>query len=81
MELYQRFGGGTQAEGLYEGFYTDPDTQQRVNDRCVKFFVAVAEDRLGELRQLLQTACLSFRQKCIYLSVAGHVEFVEVIDE
>ena len=76
-ELFRRFGGGTQAAGLFQGFYVDPDTKQKVTDQCLKFFVALEEGRVAELRQLLQGACILFHQKCIYLSVAGRVEFVE----
>ena len=75
-ELFLRFGGGTQAPGLYRGFYVDPDTKERVADRCFKFFVAVEKAQVDELRQLLQGACFLFQQKCIYLNVGGRVEFV-----
>ena len=80
-ELYRRFGGATQAEGLYQGFYVDPDTNERITDRCLKFFVAVEENQVGELRRLLRGACFLFRQKCVYLNVAGRVEFVKINDE
>jgi hypothetical protein len=76
-ELFDRFSGGTIAPGLYSGFYRDPDTQERVSDESLKFIVAVAEDRLDEMRDLLTTACSKFQQKCIYLSVGGTVEFIE----
>ena len=76
-ELFNRFGGGTTAPGIYQGFYRDPDTLQQVADESFKYFVAVEDSRLDELRQLLSAACLLFQQKCIYLSVAGHVEFVQ----
>jgi hypothetical protein len=33
------------------------------------------------LRQLLQGVCDLFQQKCVYLNVAGHVEFVRPSDE
>ena len=77
-ELYARFGGLTQSHGLYEGAYIDPDTKQRVSDTSRKFYVAIEETRLEELRHLLRGACVLFAQKCIYLSVAGRVEFIEV---
>jgi len=80
-EMYRRFGGGTQAPGLYRGFYMDPDTKDKVADICLKFFVAVPEDQVDELRQLLQGACFLFQQKCIYLNVGGRVEFVKPDDE
>lgn len=78
-ELFNRFRGGTAAPGSYQGFYEDPDTHQRVIDESYKFMVAVDEARIPELRQLLSAACIFFQQKCIYLSVAGHVEFVEPV--
>jgi hypothetical protein len=71
------FGGMTRAPGLYEGGYLDPDTGQPVPDRSRKYFVAVPRARVGALRRLLRKACRKFQQKCIYLSVAGRVEFVE----
>ena len=76
-ELLIRFGGRTVAPGYQEGFYRDPDTGNRVDDRSIKFTVVVADEKLDEFRLLLRAACLFFGQKCIYLSVAGHVEFVE----
>jgi hypothetical protein len=80
-ELYRRFGGGTEAPGLYRGFYIDPDTNERVNDRCRKFFIALPEDEVDELRQLLRGVCFLFEQKCIYLNVGSRVEFVKPNDE
>ncbi len=79
-ELFIRCGGRTLAPGLYEGFYTDPDTAERVPDQSRKFIVAVAESHLDELRKFLSAACVLFQQKCIYLSVGGQVEFIEAPD-
>lgn len=76
-ELWDRFGGGTVAPGLYEGFYTDPDTGQRVSDQSHKFIVAVAKSGVKELRQLLKECCFVFEQKVIYLNVGGAVEFIK----
>ena len=76
-ELFNRFQGGTAAPGMYQGFYEDPDTGQRVSDESYMFIVAVDEPRVDELRQLLSGVCVLFEQKCIYLSVAGRVEFIE----
>ena len=75
-ELFGRFGGATQAPGLYRGFDVDPDTKQRVDDECLKFFVALDESRVDDLRQLLKGACFMFQQKCVYLNVGGRVELV-----
>jgi hypothetical protein len=72
-----QFGGATRDTGLYEGWYVDPDTGERVKDRSCRYVVAVPRKGLGRLRALLGEACTVFRQKCIYLSVAGSVEFVE----
>ena len=38
--------------------------------------IAVTRRQIPELRRLLREACQVFQQKCIYLSVAGTVEFV-----
>jgi hypothetical protein len=72
-----QFGGATRALALYEGWYPDPDTGRRVWDRSQKHTVALARTEVRRLRAVLRDACRVFRQKCIYLSVAGHVEFVE----
>ena len=77
MELFDRFGGGTAAPGKYRGFYTDPDTKQRVGDESFRFIVAVPEVRkLDRLRLFLSAVCVMFGQKCIYLSIAGRVESI-----
>ena len=77
LELFSRFGGFTRAPGNFVGAYVDPDTQQRVTDESRKYIVAVADSQLDELRKLLSAVCVLFQQKCIYLSVAGKVEFIE----
>jgi hypothetical protein len=71
------FKGGTRAPDLYEGWYVDPDTRKPVTDRSRKYFVALDRRGVAALRRLLQKACEVFVQKFIYLSVAGHVEFVQ----
>jgi hypothetical protein len=76
QERVHQFGGATVARELYEGWYVDPDTQEPLKDLCRKYFVALPRRELGALRALLREACSKFHQKCLYLSVAGHVEFV-----
>jgi len=76
-ELWDRFGGATESPGLYSGFYTDPDTGEKVTDESRRFTVAVSEQRLEDVRDLMREACQIFCQKCIYLSIAGKVEFIE----
>jgi hypothetical protein len=71
------FGGATRAPDLYEGWYVDPDTGKAVRDRSRMYIVAIPRARVEELRAILRRACEEFAQKCIYLSVAGYVEFVE----
>ncbi len=71
------FGGATKATQLYAGWYVDQDTQQRVDDLSWRYEVALPRKQLRQLRSLLREACVVFQQKCIYLSVAGLVEFVE----
>lgn len=75
-ELYCRFEVGTTAPGLYQGFYRDPDTGSRVDDESIRYIIALPESQLEALRVFLREACEWFQQKCLYLSVAGHVEFV-----
>jgi len=79
-ELYAHFEGRTIAPGLYEGFYQDPGTKQRVSDQSRQYIVAVKTSALDQLRSLLAQACVRFHQKCIYLSVADQVEFIEADD-
>ena len=69
---------GTLAPGLYQGGYTDPDTGERVFDQSRKFYVAVPGRDLNKVRKMLTQACNVFGQKCIYLSIAGKVEFIEI---
>ena len=72
-----QFGGATRDTALQVGWYLDPDTRERVTDRSRKSVTAVARKQLGRLRAVLREACRVFRQKCIYLSIAGQVEFVQ----
>jgi hypothetical protein len=71
------FGGATRDTGLYEGWYVDPDTREPVKDSSRRYMVALPRKQLESLRALLRQACEVFQQKCIYLSIAGQVEFVE----
>jgi len=74
--LYE-FGGATRSTALYFGFYKDRDTNTRVHDQSCRYEVALPPRQVSRLRSILQEACAVFQQKCIYLSVAGYVEFVE----
>lgn len=70
------FGGATRATSLFEGWYRDPDTDEPVRDRSRKYIVALPRKDVERLRSILSEACAVFQQKCIYLSVAGKVEFI-----
>jgi hypothetical protein len=72
-----QFGGGTRDTAEQEGLYLDRDTGEHVTDRSWRFTVAVPSKGVARLRGVLRQACEIFRQKCNYLSVAGHVEFGE----
>lgn len=71
------FGGATLSTALWHGFYRDPDTLQVVDDLSCRYEVALPRKQLRDLRAMLREACVVFQQKCIYLSVAGYVEFIE----
>lgn len=76
-ELIGRFYGRTKSKEKLQGLWRSPTTGALVRDESVQFTVAVPKGRLRELRRLLRTACVVFAQQCIYLSIAGIVEFVE----
>ena len=76
--LYVEFRGYTIAPGLYKGVYEDPDDGSPVMDESFRYEVALPQGRLDDLRAVLQGACVVFQQKCIYVSVAGRVEFVRM---
>jgi hypothetical protein len=71
-----KFEGATRALELCEGWYPDPDTGKQVRDLSRRYWLALSTAGRVRLRSLLKEACRVFQQKCIYLSVAGHVEFV-----
>lgn len=81
QELFKCFGGLTIAPGEYEGVWKSAVSQAKVGDRCRMYVVAMPESRLPELRSLLRKACVVFGQQCLYLSVAGDVEFIEADDD
>jgi hypothetical protein len=76
-DLYHMFAGWSRTPGLVEGVYKDPDTSQPVADKSRRYVVALPHRELDRLRHYLQEVGAVFRQKVIYLSVAGQVEFVE----
>ena len=73
--LLETVGDYTRAPGEYEGTFT-PEPGKQMRDESRRFIVALDKRRLPQLRALLRRACVVFEQRCIYLSVAGHVELV-----
>jgi hypothetical protein len=76
-QLTARFGSWTTAPGLYQGVWTNPDTGQLVSDLSKKYLVALSRGDIPRLRTFLRRVCKRFGQQCLYLSIAGIVEFVE----
>jgi hypothetical protein len=74
-EYYVRFGGGTAAPGVYRGVWKNPQTGERIEDESYRFMIALPREQLDDLRGFLRELCQWFHQQCIYLSVAGYVEF------
>jgi hypothetical protein len=66
---------------LVPGSYTEEATGNRIHDESRRYTVAIPEGQLEILRGLLRKAARTFDQKCIYLSVAGAVEFVTATSE
>ncbi len=61
---------------LVPGSYTEEATGNRVHDESRRYTLAIPEAQVEVLRSLLRSAANTFDQRCIYLSVAGAVEFV-----
>lgn len=76
-ELFDHFSGWSKPQNTLAGTWKSSKTGEAVNDVSVEYVVAVAKGKLKKLRSILQRACVRFAQQCIYLSVAGIVEFVE----
>lgn len=76
-DLYELFDGWSLDPGLIEGVYQDPDTGEPVRDLSRRYIVALPRKDLPLLRQYLKEIGAFFKQKAIYLSVAGKVEFIE----
>ena len=74
--LYSEFGGFTCSSNWHRGFWHDPDTHCRVSDLSRQHIVAVSPRKILKLKRILAEACKEFRQKAIYLSIAGRVEFI-----
>jgi len=58
------------------GLYLVPHSNQSVAGKFCRYTVPVQKRRLDEMRRILIDLCDAFDQESIYLSIAGHVEFV-----
>jgi len=50
---------------------------RKYREVCGPQYVALPRAQIGQLRSLLREVCDVFKQKSIYLSIAGHVEFIK----
>lgn len=76
-EMYIRFKGWTRAPMAYNGVYEDEDTKEMVSDESRKYIVAIEKEKEGEVKKMLEEIAIEFRQKSIYMSVAGKVIFIK----
>lgn len=81
QRLFDLFDGRTIAPGVYQGVRKSPITGRPIHDQTRRYIVAARRERVHRVRALLRQACGRFHQQCIYLSVAGIVEFVGPPDE
>lgn len=71
------FDGWTRAPGYYHGVWKNPKSGQIIHDESRQYILAIPEIDGDKLRGLLKLACRVFAQRCLYLAIAGRVEFVE----
>lgn len=76
-ELFEKYGGWTMDTALKMGVYPDPDKLIPVFDKSREYRVAIRRKDLDTLRESIRCFAILFRQKCIYFTVAGVVEFIE----
>lgn len=73
-ELVTRFGGFT-LRGIVSGAWAD-DAGLVVTDESRCYLVAVAPERLDDLRAFLREACKVFDQRVIYFQMVGKAELL-----
>lgn len=69
------------ARGPVSGEWAPADGADPIEDESRRYTVAIASERVDELRQLLRQAGNSFDQRAMYLEVAGYAEILEVRPE
>jgi len=77
LQIQHLFGFWTVAPGYYHGAWMSPRTGQLITDQSRRFILALPENDIDSLRNLLKLVCRVFPQQCVYLAIAGKVEFVE----
>jgi hypothetical protein len=76
-QLLAQFSGWSKASELFQGAWRSSASGKVTHDTSIRYFAAVHKSKLNDLRGILKLACIEFGKQCIYLSVAGVVEFVE----
>ncbi len=76
-ELCERFGRYWTQPGTGEAVWKSEQTGRILRDQVRCYVVALPKSRIGELRSVLKNAASSFSVRRIYLSNAGHVEYVQ----
>jgi len=74
-QLWEKFGVRRWSGATEFSDWRD-NSGPRVSDQLVKFTIALPDDKVDELRQLLMEACVVFCQECIYLRVGADAELV-----
>ena len=64
-------------EDVTPGEYEEGPASGMTRDESRKYWIALPAEKVEDLRAMLRRAANTFDQRAIYLSVAGHVEFVE----
>ena len=75
-----RFGGATVIDLAVRGLWFDesrPPMSNPVEDHHNWYKIAVAPDRVNELREYVRATAREFGQRYLYFERAGEVEFVE----
>lgn len=74
------FGGISPIALAVVGRWRDPSKPPRkgiVPDPQNRYEVAVGRSRIAELKEYMRFTCVHFEQECLYLALAGAVEFID----
>lgn len=75
--LMSAFGGFTKTAG--QGAWQDPKTLKVYREPVLIYSIAAewSQPQAETLRQIARRFCLNARQECVFVSIAGQVEFIE----